>query len=267
MENQKLSQIASKIRRDTLNMIVSAGSGHIGSAYSITDILVTLYYEKMNLEGPYRDRLVLSKGHCVPALYAILSDKGLMPKDEIKNFRQFGSAYQGHPDSKLCPWIDISTGSLGQGLSAAVGMALGYKRQGIDSKVYVICGDGELQEGICYEAFMAASAYKLDNLTVIVDYNKLQLSGAVDCIMPLLNLSKKIREFGFFVSECDGHDFDQIRKVLDEKEEGKPHCIIAHTIKGKGVSFMEGDYSWHGRVPKGDEIEKALKELGGEYGN
>ena len=264
-----LTNKARKLRVDTLDMLLKAGSGHIGSSYSIVELLTALYYDKLNLgKGPddlERDRFVLSKGHANPVLYSILIDKGIVPEEAKQTLRQYGSILQGHPDSTKCPGIDCSTGSLGQGVSVAVGIALGMKKLGLSGHTYVITGDGELQEGICWEAFMAANAFKLDNLTVIVDRNKLQLSAPTEVTNPLNSLEDKFNSFNFSVDSIDGHDFEQIFKALDRKTEGKPHCIIANTVKGKGVSFMENGLKWHGSLPKGDEIVEAYRELGVEY--
>jgi transketolase len=215
-------------------------------------------------KDPRRDRFILSKGHANPPLYAILADKGYIPEEDLLTLRHFGSKLQGHPDMNKCPGIDCSTGSLGQGFSVSVGMALGFKRQKLDNQVYVLTGDGELQEGIVWEAAMAASHFKLDNLTMIVDCNGLQLDGTTDEIMSLGSLADKMRAFGFAVEEIDGHNFDEILRALDVKVEGKPLCIIAKTVKGKGVSFMENNVAWHGNVPTGDLMAQAKAELGGQ---
>ena len=265
-----LTQKARQLRVDTLDMILKAGSGHIGGSYSIAELLVALYYDKMNLgsgpDDPERDRFVLSKGHANPILYAVLMDKGFVSRDYKDTLRRYGSPFQGHPDSTKCSGLDCSTGSLGQGLSVATGMALGLKKTGSKAKVYVITGDGELQEGICWEAFMAANAFGLDNLTVIVDRNKLQLSAPTEVTNPLDSLEEKLESFHFAVDSIDGHDFSQIFGALDRTYEGKPHCIVANTVKGKGVSFMENGVKWHGALPSGDEIAEAYRELGVEYG-
>lgn len=258
---------AAFIHRTVLDMLESAGSGHPGGSFSATDILTVLYYGKMRLfddpRDDRRDRFILSKGHANPPLYAILADKGYIEKEELKRLRHFGNKLQGHPDMNKCPGIDCSTGSLGQGLSVAVGMALGFKKQNKDNHVYVLTGDGELQEGIVWEALMAAAHYKLDNLTMIADCNGLQLDGSTDEVMSLGNLADKVRAFGFEVAEIDGHNFEEITKALDIKPQGKPLCIIARTIKGKGVSYMENNFAWHGNVPQGELLEKAKAELGG----
>ncbi|MGI6772142.1 MAG: transketolase [Clostridiales bacterium] len=267
MSQEFLKEKAASIRLTVMDMLEAAGSGHPGGSLSITDILTVLYYSKMRLyDDPHderRDRFILSKGHANPPLYAILADKGYFPKEELLTLRHFGSKLQGHPDMNKCPGIDCSTGSLGQGLSVAVGMALGFARQGLDNRVYVLTGDGELQEGIVWEALMAAAHFKLDNLTMIVDRNGLQLDGSTEDVMALGGLAEKMKAFGFEVREIDGHNFDEIQKALDIKAEGRPLCIIANTVKGKGVSYMENNLSWHGNVPQGDLMKQAKAELGG----
>ena len=269
MDKEQMVKKAADLRLDILNMIMKAGSGHIGGSFSAIDILVALYYSVMSPDAgtssENRDRFVLSKGHAAPALYAVLIDKGLLPKEELDRLRAFGSPLQGHPDSRKCPGIDCSTGSLGQGISVAVGMALGLKRKGSPARVYALVGDGELQEGICWEAFMAANQFKLDNLTVIIDDNRLQLSGFTEEIISLSDLNKKMSDFGFSAVTVDGHDFDSLVPELQTQIKDKPRCIIAETIKGKGVSFMENAVEWHGNLPKGEQIKEAFRELGGEY--
>lgn len=266
MRIDALQRKARQIRLDTLEMILNAGSGHIGGSYSVTDILVALYYHVMHISDDpsdsARDRLVLSKGHANPALYAILMDKGYVSKDNKDTLRQFGSPFQGHPDSKMCPGIDCTTGSLAQGLSVGVGMALGLKKQSKESHVFIITGDGELNEGLCWEAFMAAANFDLENLTVIIDRNHIQLGNKTEKLMRLGNLYGKMDAFGFVVDEVDGHDFNALIPALEKKPNVKPHCIIANTIKGKGVSFMEDEIAWHGGIPKGEQITQAYKELG-----
>ncbi|MBQ2312262.1 MAG: transketolase [Firmicutes bacterium] len=267
MDKKQLQEKARQIRLDAVEMIAKAGSGHPGGSLSATDIMVALYYSKMALyEDPAderRDRFVLSKGHSNPPLYAILADKGYVPKEEMQYLRRLHHPFQGHPDSVKCPGIDCSTGSLGQGISVAVGMALGFKLKKMPNKVYAIVGDGEIQEGICWEAFMAAAHYKLDDLTVFIDKNGLQIDGTTDEVMSLGDLKAKMEAFGFAVDEIDGHDFDQILTALDKFTEGKPHCIIANTVKGKGVSFMENAVGWHGKAPNAEQLEQARKDLGG----
>ncbi|MBO4861317.1 MAG: transketolase [Firmicutes bacterium] len=268
MDKKQLQEKARQIRLDAVEMIAKAGSGHPGGSLSATDIMVALYYSKMALyEDPAderRDRFVLSKGHSNPPLYAILADKGYVPKEEMQYLRRLHHPFQGHPDSVKCPGIDCSTGSLGQGISVAVGMALGFKLKKMPNKVYAIVGDGESQEGICWEAFMSAANYKLDNLTVFIDKNGLQIDGPTDEVMCLGDLEAKMKAFGFATDVIDGHDFDQILAALDRGEEGKPHCIIANTIKGKGVSFMENAVGWHGKAPNAEQLEQARRDLGGK---
>lgn len=265
MTIEAMKKKAKQIRCDAIRMIGDAGSGHPGGSLSATDIMVALYYSKMKLSDDpndeARDRFVLSKGHANPSYYAILADKGYFPKAELKTLRRLHSILQGHPDCNKCPGVDCSTGSLGQGISVAVGMALGFHLAKRPNRVYVLTGDGELQEGLAWEAFMAASHYRLDNLTVIVDNNHLQLDGSVDEVMSLGDLAAKFRAFGFAVREADGHDYEALLSALDYLEDGKPLALICNTVKGKGVSFMENALGWHGKAPSGDELEKALKEL------
>ncbi len=266
-EMERLREKASMLRRVSLDMMEAAGSGHPGGSFSEIELLTALYYKKMRLYGglsdPRRDRFVLSKGHANPPLYAILADMGCIPPEELSTLRRMGSKLQGHPDMNKCPGIDCSTGSLGQGLSVAVGMALGYKRRGEDVRVYVLTGDGELQEGIVWEAAMAASHFRLGNLTVLVDRNGLQLDGATEQVMALGDLCAKFRTFGFAVREIDGHSFEEILPALEAGEPDRPLCVVARTVKGKGVSFMENNPDWHGNVPKGESMERAKRELGG----
>ncbi len=258
---------ARQIRSDTIRMIHRAGSGHPGGALSATDIMVALYYGKMKLSADpkdeARDRFVLSKGHANPGYYAILADKGYFPREELMTLRRLNSKLQGHPDCNKCPGVDCSTGSLGQGISVATGMALGFQLAKKPNHVYVLTGDGELDEGLCWEAFMAAAHYGLDNLTVLVDYNGLQLDGTVEQVMSLGNLRAKFESFGFFTQEVDGHDYAQLLAALDRSETGKPSCVICRTVKGKGVSFMENQLDWHGKAPNDEQFEQAMKELGG----
>ena len=268
MTVKELQEKARQVRLETIKMVAKAGSGHPGGSLSVTDILVALYYSKMRLyEDPRderRDRFVLSKGHANPPLYAILVDKGYVPAEELNYLRRLHHPFQGHPESNKCPGIDCSTGSLGQGVSVATGMALGFKLKKADNKVYAVVGDGEIDEGMCWEAFMAAANYKLDNLTVIVDRNRLQLDGFTEDVMAHGDLKAKFEAFGFLTDVIDGHNFEDILAALDRHEDGKPHCIIANTVKGKGVSYMENNVAWHGSVPKGEQLEIALSELGGK---
>jgi len=269
METLALKSKCTELRRDVLTMITDAQSGHPGGSLSMMELLVALYYSKMNIDPqnphkPDRDRFVLSKGHAAPALYAVLADKGYFPKEEMKSFRQLGSHLQGHPDKNKLAGIDASTGSLGQGVSIATGMALGAKAQGSSVNVYTVLGDGELQEGQVWEAAMAAAHYKLDNLTIIIDNNGLQIDGSNDKVMGLGNIADKYRAFGFYVIELeDGNNMDSVLMALDTevKGNGKPKCIVAHTVKGKGVSFMENQAGWHGKALSQEQLAQALSEL------
>ena len=268
MRTEELSKICTQVRRDIINMTANAGSGHPGGSLSAVELMVATFFEKMRVDpkdpkNPDRDRFVLSKGHAAPCYYGVLAEKGFISRDEFKNFRQLHSILQGHPDAKKVPGVDASTGSLGQGASIAVGMALGAKCQGKDTKVYTILGDGECQEGQVWEAFMAAAHYKLDNLTVMVDNNGLQIDGSNDQVMSLGDLAAKLRAFGFELFElADGNDIAAVVEALNAPvPAGKPKCILAHTVKGKGVSFMENQVGWHGKAPNEEQRAQALKEL------
>ncbi|KHO63313.1 transketolase [Thermoanaerobacter sp. YS13] len=270
MNKEFLKQKAKEVRIDIINMLAEAGSGHPGGSLSCADILTLLYFDKMNVkpDNPKwedRDRLVLSKGHAAPALYAVLAEKGFFPKEELKTLRKLGSILQGHPDMKSTPGLDMTTGSLGQGLSAANGMALAGKLDKKDYRVYVILGDGELQEGQIWEAAMTAAHYKLDNLTAILDFNGLQIDGPNREVKNIEPVNEKFKAFGWHVIEIDGHDFDQIDRAIEEAKATKrrPTLIIAHTIKGKGVSFMENQVGWHGNAPNEEQRQKAIQELEG----
>lgn len=263
-----LEKQACRIRMDILEEVYAAQSGHPGGSLSAADILTYLYFEKMNIrpEQPDwedRDRLVLSKGHCTPALYAALSHRGFFPPQELYNFRKLGSMLQGHPDRKHIPGVDMSTGSLGQGISAACGMAKAAKIQGKDYHVYAIVGDGELEEGEVWEACMFASYHKLDNLCVIVDNNNLQINGEIDTVSSLYPIEEKFQSFGFDAYNLDGHDFDSIENAFEKIKagNGKPTVLIAKTVKGKGVSFMENAASWHGVAPDAKQYEAGMQEL------
>ncbi|NLN83907.1 MAG: transketolase [Firmicutes bacterium] len=260
--------IAKEIRREIVKMTAAAKSGHPGGSLSLAEIMEVLYFEEMKIDPaqpdwPERDRFVLSKGHATPVLYSTLALRGFFPKEELKNFRQIDSILQGHPDMKGIPGVDFSTGSLGQGLSGAVGMALAARLDKNNSRVYAVIGDGECQEGQIWEAAMAAAHYKLANLTVILDYNNLQICGKVDEVMDIGPIAEKWQAFGWRVIETDGHDLDTIRQAIKmaQAEESCPTIIIAHTIKGKGVSFMENDPDWHGRAPNQEQLALALAEL------
>jgi transketolase len=268
MKMNELSELAKSVRKTIITMIGKAGSGHPGGSLSLVEILVYLYYRELNVdperpEWEERDRLVLSKGHGAPALYAVLAMKGYFPVEDLYTLRKPGSILQGHPDMLLTPGIDMTTGSLGQGLSAANGMAFGARMLGKTLNVYAIIGDGECQEGQIWESAMAAGHHRLGNLIVFLDYNKLQLDGPIDQIMDLEPLSDKWRAFGWSVQEIDGHDFAQIGDALAKAKSdgGKPQMIIAHTVKGKGVSFMEGNPVWHGKAPNEDQVRQAIEEI------
>ena len=267
MNTAELSCVCKQVRRDIINMTANAGSGHPGGSLSAVELMTSVFYNHMRIDpknpkDENRDRFVLSKGHAAPCYYAVLAELGFIDRAEFENFRQLHSILQGHPDCKKVPGVDASTGSLGQGCSIAVGMALGAKIQGKDTKVFTILGDGECQEGQIWEAFMSAAHYKLDNLTVMIDNNGLQIDGSNDEVMSLGDLSAKLKAFGFEVYEIDGHDLDAIEAALSaEVVPGKPKCILAHTVKGKGVSFMENQVGWHGKAPNAEQRAQALKEL------
>ena len=267
MNTAELSRVCRQVRRDIINMTANAGSGHPGGSLSAVELMVSVFYNHMrvdpqNPKAENRDRFVLSKGHAAPCYYAVLAEMGFISRDEFKNFRQLHSILQGHPDSKKVPGIDAATGSLGQGCSIAVGMALGAKLQHKDCRVYALLGDGECQEGQIWEALMSAAHYKLDNLTVIIDNNGLQIDGSNNEVMSLGDLAAKVRAFGFEVFELDGHDLEAIEAALSARTApGVPKCILAHTVKGKGVSFMENQVGWHGKAPNEEQRQQALKEL------
>lgn len=263
-----LNRTASDIRLLTLKGIHAAGSGHTGGSLSMAEILSVLLFDQMkidpdNPEDKDRDRLVLSKGHGTPAYYAALALRGFFPHEDMSTLRQVGSHLQGHPSVRKTKGVDMSSGSLGQGLSAANGMALAGKYEGRGYTVYCICGDGEMQEGQIWEAAMTASHYKLDNLIMIIDHNGLQIDGAVKTIMNIDPLEDKLRAFGWNVAEADGHDVEKIRRAILEAKEvrGMPSALILHTVKGKGVSFMENQIGWHGAAPDDMQYEQAVKEL------
>ena len=264
--NLKLS--AANIRKMALEAIHSAKSGHPGGSLSCVEIFITLFEHEMNLgkgsDDPERDRFVFSKGHAVPTQYAWLLEKGILEPEEIYTFRKTGSRLQGHPVKGKSPYTDFNPGSLGQGVSVATGMALGYKLKNAPQKVYVLIGDGESDEGIVWEAASAACHYHLDNLTYIVDINEVQLDGRTEDIMNLGDLHKRYEAIGFLVDEINGHDFNELLEAFSHHEEGKPHVILAHTVKGKGVSYMEGNARWHGKAPNAELLAVALKELGEE---
>ena len=263
-----LANIANDIRIGIIEQVYNANSGHPGGSLSCADILAVLYFNQMNIdpENPNakgRDRFVLSKGHCAPALYATLARKGYFDKELLKGFRKVESNLQGHPDMKKVPGVDMSTGSLGQGLSAAVGMAIGSKMEHEGYRVYCLLGDGELEEGQVWEAAMSASKNKLDNLCAIVDYNTLQIDGNVEEVAGLIDIKEKFESFGFNVIEVNGHDIEALIHAFNSAKHQKdmPSVIIARTIKGKGVSFMEGKAEWHGKAPNQEQYEEAINEL------
>ena len=266
---KKLESLANTIRVDILKMLNQASSGHTGGSLSTVEIIVSLYFHKMRHNPkdptwPNRDRFVLSKGHGAPALYTVLARSGYFDLSELMNLRKLGSILQGHPDMKVTPGIDISTGSLGQGLSIANGMALALKLEKRPSRVYVLMGDGENQEGQIWEAAMAASHYNLDNVCGIIDHNGLQIDGPVNEIMKIEPIADKWACFGWEVFRVNGHDFQEIISALDKAEtvKNKPSLIVARTVKGKGVSFFEGKVEYHGIPPTNEELAKALVELG-----
>ena len=265
---RELEMQAVRIRMDVITGTFHAKSGHPGGSLSVSDIMAYLYYYKMNVdpENPdweKRDRFVLSKGHTAPALYGALAQKGFFPESEIERLRKPDSFLQGHPSLRMTPGVDMSTGSLGQGISVAVGMALGAKLAGDDYKVYTVLGDGEVQEGQVWEAAMFAAAKKLDNLIAVVDNNNLQIDGTLEEVNSPYPIDEKFAAFGWNVVNCDGNDLDEIDAAFTaaEQHNGKPSVIIAKTIKGKGVSFMEDQVGWHGKAPKQEEYDQAMKEL------
>ena len=268
MEINELQAIAKGLRRDIVEMIYRAKSGHPGGSLSIADILAVLYWKEMNVDPKNpkmenRDRFVLSKGHAAPALYAVLMEKGFASKDLIPTLRRWHSPLQGHPDMKKLPGVEMSTGSLGQGLSAANGVALSAKIYKNDYRVYTILGDGELQEGQVWEAAMTAAHYKLDNLVAFVDSNNLQIDGNVTDVMNVAPVAAKFEAFNWNVIEIDGHNYEEIINALEKARsvKGKPTVIVAHTVKGKGVSFMENNAGFHGAAPNEDEYKQAMEEL------
>lgn len=270
MTELKLKEVARVIREDIIAMLVMAKSGHPGGSLSAAEIMAVLYFHEMNVDPtnqdwPDRDRFVLSKGHAAPVYYAALANKGFFPKEELLQLRKTGHFLQGHPDMKKVPGVDMSTGSLGQGISAAGGMALAGKIDKKSFRVYCLLGDGEMAEGLVWEAAMAAAHYKLDNLLAILDYNGLQIDGTNEEVMNSSPLSEKWRAFGWNVLEVDGHDIEELKAALETAKSlrGKPTMIIAKTIKGKGVSFMENQAGWHGNAPSPEQAEIALAELKG----
>ena len=271
MNKSELQKKAVEVRKGILTGVYHAKSGHPGGSLSAADIYTYLYFEEMNIdpshpEDPDRDRFVLSKGHTAPGYYSALALRGFFPTEDLKTLRHTGSYLQGHPDRKHIPGVDMSSGSLGQGLSAAAGMALAAKMQGREYRTYCLCGDGELQEGQIWEAAMFAGHRRLDNLCLIVDNNNLQIDGTVEEICSPYPIDEKFKAFNFYVITINGNDFDEIRKAFDEarQHKGQPAAIIASTVKGKGISFMENKVGWHGKAPNDDEYRLAMEELGEE---
>lgn len=270
MKTKEIKQHANQVRKHIVEMVYQAQSGHPGGSLSAADLVTYLYFEEMditskNVAGIDRDRFVLSKGHASPLLYAVLCEKGLLPEAELATFRHINSRLQGHPNMHYIEGVDMSTGSLGQGISAAVGMALANQMDGNDHRIYTLLGDGECEEGEVWEAAMAAAHYHLNNLCAIVDFNGLQIDGDIRSVMNPTPIDEKFKAFGWNVLSIDGHDYEAIRKAFEEakKEKEKPTMILAHTIKGKGVSFMEHNPAWHGSAPNKEQYEQAMKELGG----
>ena len=265
---EELQEIAKKIRRGIIESVYRGQSGHPGGSLSIADIMAVLYFYEMNIDSENskdenRDRLVLSKGHCAPALYSALANRGFFDVDELQTLRNIESRLQGHPDMKKIPGVDMTTGSLGQGLSAANGMAIAGKLDNKDYRVYCILGDGEIEEGQIWEAAMASNKYKLDNLCVIVDNNNLQIDGTIEEVMSSYPIDEKFRSFGFQVINIDGHNIQEIIDAFDVARniKEKPTCIIAKTVKGKGVSFMENQVGWHGKAPNEEQYRQAMEDL------
>ena len=261
--DDQLRWLATRIRRKTIEALYAAGSGHAGASLSIADILAVLYFDVMRLDGPNRDRIVLSKGHAAPGLYAAMCEAGLFPEQELSTLRKIGSRLQGHPDMTRLPLLDAGTGALGQGLSIAIGYALAAKLRNVPTRAYCIVGDGELQEGQIWEAAMFAGARRLDNICCILDANRLQNETWVEMTLPLGNIADKWRSFGWQVQELDGHDMGALRDALGSvrAESGAPSFVLAHTVKGKGVSFMENDNAWHGNTIREADYRRAVEEL------
>ena len=268
MNIEGLKQKAKEIRKDIIEEVYNAKSGHPGGSLSIADIMAVLYFNELKIDEKNprwedRDRVVLSKGHCSPALYAALAERGFFSKETLKSFRKIDSNLQGHPDLNKVQGVDMTSGSLGQGLSVANGMAISAKMDNKDYRVYVILGDGEIEEGQVWEAAMTANKYKLDNLCVIVDNNNLQIDGTIEEVMSSYPIDEKFKSFGFNVLNIDGNNIEEILNAFEsaKKTKDKPTCIIAKTIKGKGVSFMENKAEWHGKAPSEEEYIQAMREL------
>ena len=272
METKQYEELARKVRTDIIHMVHSAGSGHPGGSLSAAEIVTALYFKEMNIDPANpkmenRDKFVLSKGHAAPVQYAVLAERGYFPVEDTLQLRKLGSTFQGHPNMHKVPGIEMSTGSLGQGISVCVGMAMANKLDKNPGRIYTLLGDGELQEGLVWEAAMAAAHYGLDNLVAIVDNNGLQIDGKNDDVMKVNPIDEKFRAFGWNVVEIDGHDFEEIFNAFDNARacQGKPTVIIAHTHKGRGVSFMEDNAGWHGKAPSDEQAKQAIEELGGEF--
>lgn len=264
----ELSIIANRVRKNALTAVYSAKSGHPGGSLSVADLLTLLYFEVMHIDpkkpkDPDRDRFVLSKGHTAPALYGTLAERGYFPVEDVKTFRHIGSYLQGHPDMKHVPGVDMSTGSLGQGVSAAGGMALAAKLDKKDYRVYAVLGDGELEEGQVWEQAMFAAHYKLDNLTIFIDFNGLQIDGDIRAVMNPTPIDKKFEAFGWHVVSADAHDFESLLAAVMEAKntKGQPTAVVMRSIKGKNVSFMENNAAWHGAAPNQEQYEQAISEL------
>ena len=269
MDIKELTKKTVEVRKGIIEAVYWAQSGHPGGSLSVADILTVLYFDEMNIDEKNpnwedRDRLVLSKGHCSPALYSCLANRGYFPIEDLKTFRKIDSYLQGHPDKNKVPGVDMTTGSLGQGLSAANGMAIAAKMDNKDYRVYCILGDGEIEEGQIWEAAMTSNKYKLDNLCVIVDNNNLQIDGTIEEVMSSYPIDEKFRSFGFEIIKIDGHDIEEITKAFEVAKniKGKPTCIIAKTVKGKGISYMENQVGWHGKAPNEEQYKEAMVSLG-----
>ena len=272
MDYTQFERTAANIRTGIIKAVHNAGSGHPGGSLSAADLVTALYFKEMNIDPKNpkmegRDKFILSKGHAAPAQYAALAERGYFPKEDILQLRKLGSPFQGHPNMKKVPGIEMSTGSLGQGFSVAGGMAMANKLDQNPGRIYVLLGDGELQEGLVWEAAMSAAHYNLDNLTAIVDWNGLQIDGKNEDVMTVTPVDEKFRAFGWKVISIDGHDFAQIFDAFDQARacKGKPTVILAKTHKGKGVSFMEDQAGWHGKAPDEEQTRQAVEELGGEW--
>ena len=272
MDIKSLEKTAAEIRCGIIKAIHNAGSGHPGGSLSAADIVTALYFDEMNVDPKDpkmkgRDKFILSKGHAGPVQYSALAVKGYYPMEDFMTLRKLGSKFQGHPDMHKVPGIEMSTGSLGQGISAAGGMALANKLDNDPGRIYVLLGDGEIQEGIVWEALMSAAHYKLDNMVAILDHNGLQIDGKNEDVMTVAPVVEKFQAFGWNVIQIDGHDFEQILDAFRQARacKGKPTMIVAETIKGKGVSFMENNAGWHGKAPDEEQTKQALAELGGEF--